>query len=346
MTETVRPVILSGGSGTRLWPLSRETRPKQFIELLGEPLFAQALARLEDVAGVAGPLIVTGVSHLDLVSSALADAGIEPFLVLSEPEGRNTAPATVAAALTVNPDEILVVLPSDHLIADRDGFTRSVETAVRFAASGHLVTFGVVPHRPETGYGYIEVGEDLDGASRVVRFIEKPDRTRAREFVAGSRHLWNSGMFVFQASALLEEARRFIPEIVSGVEEALVGSGGRAHSLGPAFARVESISIDHAVMERTEGAVVVPIDVGWNDVGSWQSMWEIAEKDGDDNVLIGDVMADEVSGSYIRSTTRRVGVAGVRGIVVVETDDAILVVGRDHTQLVRGLAERDAETTD
>ena len=336
---TVTPVVLSGGAGTRLWPLSTIERPKQFLRLFGDSLFESTLRRLDGVAGVGAPVIVVGAAQLALVEEALDTAGVESEFILVEPEGRNTAPATVAAALSLPPEQVMVVLPSDHLIADVTGFRVAVSTAIGIAAAGNLVTLGVKPDRAETGYGYIERGDFIDGGHRVARFLEKPDEKTAAMLSTDGRHLWNSGIFVFTAATFLEEARRHADDVVTAVERSVPAPEGARRDLGPGFASSRAVSIDHAVMERTDRAVVVPLDVGWSDVGSWRSIWEVSERDEDENVLVGEVTSRSVSGSYIRSTSRRVSVAGVSDLIVVETEDAVLIVGREHAQLVRDLAE-------
>lgn len=334
-------MILSGGAGTRLWPLSTLEEPKQFIDLLGGPLFTQALHRLDGVPGVAPPIVVTGEDHLGLVESAMALSGVEPAAVLTEPVGRNTGPACVAAAAVADPKTVLVVLPSDHLIQDVESFRQAVSVAVEFAISDKMVTFGVRPTRAETGYGYIQFGDDLNGAMEVVAFTEKPDAPAAAEYVSGGAHLWNSGMFVFRAGAFLEEARKHMPEVAAAVEGS-VPHEGRVRRLGDRFLEAPAVSVDVGVMERTDAAVVVPLDVGWSDVGSWHSLWEEEAKDESDNVVIGDVVTEKVFGSYIRSASKKIAVAGLSDVVVVETADAILVVARDQAQLVRDLARKAA----
>ncbi len=335
----VTPVVLSGGAGTRLWPLSTPDRPKQFLRLFGEPLFESTLRRLDGVAGVGPPIVVAGVRQLPCVEQALDAVGVEPDFILLEPEGRNTAPAALAVALSLHPEQVMVVLPSDHLIADLAGFRSAVLTAVRMATGGSLVTFGVTPDRAETGYGYIEPGDAIEGGHMVVTFLEKPDQETAERLSADGRHMWNSGMFVFTAGAFLEEARRYAADVVTAVEGSVPSHDGPRRELGPEFASTPAISIDKAVMERTERAVVVSLDVGWSDVGSWHSLWEVLEKDRDGNVLVGEVTVRSVSDSYVLSSSRRVDVAGVSDLIVVETEDAVLIVGRDRAQLVRDIAE-------
>ena len=336
------PVLLSGGAGTRLWPLSRAEAPKQLQRIVGEQTMVQAtLQRVEGIAGATAPLVVCNQLHADAIVRQLADIGIEPMRVLAEPAGRNTAPAVVAAALVADPASVLLVLPADHVISDVEGFRRAVPTAVQAAADGSLVTFGIKPSRPETGYGYIRVdGMVGEQVARVEAFVEKPDAATAAEYVASGRYLWNSGMFVFRADALLAEAQRYVPEIVAAVQAALPGGEGMVGDLAPAFMEAPAISIDYAVMERTERAKVVPIDVGWSDVGSWAALWEIAPQDADGNAVRGDVYLEGVHGSYVRAESRLVAVVGLDDVVVVETADAVLVLDRAASQDVRKVVER------
>lgn len=334
-------MILSGGAGTRLWPLSTPGFPKQFATLTGEDsLFTQALHRLAGRPGVSPPIVVTGSAHAELVKVFAAESGVDIHLVLVEPAGRNTAPASLAAALSSDPDDVLVILPSDHLIRDQGAFADAVIRSVEYAAEGSVVTFGVVPSRAETGYGYIELGEPLPGAYKVRRFKEKPDQEEAERLTSGGNHVWNSGMFVVSAAGLLMEASRHCPVILAGVTAAMRAPVDGIVELGAEFLNVERISLDHAIMEKTENAVVMPIDVGWDDVGSFEALWSIAEKDGRGNVTSGDTVLIDVEGSLVKATSRTVAVAGVSDVVVVETPDVVLVVPRNQSQMVRDLAER------
>ncbi len=309
--------------------------PKQFAGLLGGgSLFEMCLRRVSAEHGFGKPIVVTSADHLDLVSRALAET--ESWLIIAEPTGRNTAAAAIAAALVSDPADTLVILPSDHLIADDDGFRDAVATASSHAEQGALVTFGVTPTRAETGYGYIEVGEPLGDAHRVRRFTEKPTAEEAARLIEGGR-LWNSGMFVVAAGTLLEEANHHCPEIVHGVSAALTEPVGNILRLGDEFSDVPSQPFDSAIMEKTSRGVVVATDIGWSDIGSFQSLWESLPRDGSNNVVVGDVLAKEVSGSLVIANSRTVAVAGVEGLVVVETEDAVLVVPRDRSQLVRDL---------
>lgn len=334
-------MILSGGAGTRLWPLSTPGFPKQFATLTGEDsLFTQALHRLAGRPGVSPPIVVTGSAHAELVKVFAAESGVDIHLILVEPAGRNTAPASLAAALSSDPDDVLVILPSDHLIRDQGAFADAVIRSVEYAAEGSVVTFGVVPSRAETGYGYIELGEPLPGAFRVRRFKEKPDQEEAERLTSGGNHVWNSGMFVVSAAGLLMEASRHCPVILAGVTAAMRAPVDGIVELGAEFLNVERISLDHAIMEKTENAIVMPIDVGWDDVGSFEALWSIAEKDDRGNVTSGDTVLIDVEGSLVKATSRTVAVAGVSDVVVVETPDVVLVVPRNQSQMVRDLAER------
>lgn len=336
----IRPVILSGGSGTRLWPVSTPELPKQFAPLIsGRSLFEQTLARFAPMSETSSPLLVSGSGHLELVRRAAANAGVRPGLIIIEPEGRNTAPAAIAAALSCSPDEVLVILPSDHLIADEETFRERVRQAADVASRGHILTFGVVPSRAETGYGYIEQGARVDGGYRVSRFKEKPNEEEAAVLWRDGKHLWNSGIFVVPAGLLIEEATRHAPDILDGVRSAIGDPEDDTLRLGESFVEVEKISLDHAIMEKTSAALVIPIDVGWDDVGSFQALWAVSARDEDDNAISGDVVTADVSGSLILAGSRRVAVVGVEDLVVVETPEAVLVLPRDRSQEVKKLIE-------
>ncbi len=330
-------MILSGGSGTRLWPLSTPTKPKQFLQLLGEPLFVQALRRMIGFERAGSPVVVTGTEHLHLVEAAIEVSGVDVARILVEPEGRNTAPAVIAAAATLDPAEIMVVLPADHLMAEGRGLFAAVEAAVKLARDTRLVTFGVTPSRVETGYGYIEAGGPVGGGYEVVRFTEKPDFDAASAMVSDGDHYWNSGMFVFQANVLLAEAGSLVPDLVEAVVASLGDQSGRIVRMDDRFSGLAPILIDVAIMEATSRAVVVPLDVGWTDVGSWRSLWDASVRDASGNVIVGDVTAIEVTDSYLYSTDRRVAVAGLEGVVVVDAPEGVLVVGMDASQRVKEL---------
>lgn len=338
----IRPVILSGGSGTRLWPLSTSALPKQFAHLLAEgPLIEQTFNRLRGREVFGAPLISCGVAQVDLVLAAVARSDIGEYTIVVEPAPRNTAPAVVAAAMLAEPTDVLIVLPSDHLITDTNGFIDAVLSAASLVEEGHIVTFGIAPTRPDTGFGYIEVGDALDSVFEIRRFKEKPNADEAGVLATDGRHLWNSGMFLATASTFFEEAAAYCPDVVEKVKTSLPRErSSKTIELGPAFPESPSISFDHAIMEKTDKALVMPIDVGWSDVGSFQELWSQSPKNGDGNVTNGEVVLLEVSGSYVHAQARTVAVAGIDDVIVIETADAVLVVSRDKAQLVRDLSER------
>lgn len=341
MGRITTPVILSGGSGTRLWPLSSPARPKQFHSLVGGETLIQATVRRVAGDGTTPPIVVCNQAHVTEVVEQLEAIDCPPSTVVVEPVGRNTAPAVAAAALVLDPDTVMMVLPADHLITGEGAFRAALSAAIEAAAGGSLVTFGVVPTRPDTGYGYIEKAPGGGPAYPVARFVEKPDAATAARYVE-SGYLWNSGMFVFSAGVILDELRRHAPAIVEAVEAALPEVGDdTVVQLGSAFGEAPSISIDHAVMERTDRAVVVPLDAGWTDVGSWNSVWEALAVEGD-TVTSGEVLAVDVHGSYIRSESRPVAVIGLDNVVVIETPEGILVMDRERSQDVRLAAEWQA----
>jgi mannose-1-phosphate guanylyltransferase/mannose-6-phosphate isomerase len=346
----IHPVILSGGSGTRLWPMSRSAYPKQLMPLVGEQtLLQQTAARAGDAAQFAPPLIVCNEEHRFMMGEQLRRVGIAPGAILLEPIGRNTAPAAAAAALVLlreAPDALMLLLPSDHFIADADGFRAAVARAAMAARQGALVTFGIAPSRPETGYGYIRRGTALDdapGCFAVARFVEKPDLATAETYLRDGGYSWNSGMFLFKAARLVEELERHAPAVVEAARRAVAEAGTDSDfmRLGKgAFAEAPSISLDHAVMERTQHAAVLPVDIGWTDVGSWAALWDIAAKDADGNALIGDVVTQDARGCYVRAAGRLIAIVGLADTVVVDTPDALLVAARDRAQDVRRIVER------
>ena len=348
------PVILSGGAGTRLWPLSRELYPKQLLALTGERTMLQQTAlRLEGMAATA-PVIVCNESHRFLVAEQLRQINIEPRALVLEPFGRNTAPAIALAALAAlrvaggaaEADPILLVLPADHVIRDVPAFQKAVRVALPAAEQGKLVTFGVIASAPETGYGYIqrvETGPGGGGVHRIARFVEKPDADKAAQFVRSGEYYWNSGMFMFRARRYLQELERLAPEMAKVCASAF----GSAKSdldftrIDPkAFESCPSDSIDYAVMERTADAVVVPLDAGWSDVGSWAALHGASEADGRGNVARGDVISEDSSGCYLYSESRLVAVVGLQDHVVIETKDAVLVAPQSRVQDVKKLVFR------
>lgn len=342
MGTVTTPVILSGGSGTRLWPLSLPGRPKQLQVLVGADSMIQSTVRRARLqSGSTAPVVVCNDRQAAEIIDQLGAIGSSPQAVVIEPVARNTAPAVAAAAMLLDPEVVMAVLPADHVIEDDGAFETALASAIEAAVQGNLVTFGVVPTRPETGFGYIEVGEQRGDTAEVRRFVEKPDSAAAVELVA-SGYLWNSGMFAFTAGAILGEMRRWEPQLVeavaAAVETASREEGGMRVRLGDSFGDAPSISLDYAVMERTDRARVVALDAGWSDVGSWQSLWEVLDPDGG-TVTVGEVHAVDVERSYVRSESRPVAVIGVDDVVVVETPDAVLVVDRRRAQEVRSAAE-------
>ena len=349
MTASFYPLVLSGGSGSRLWPMSRRLLPKQFLPLTSErTLLQDTVMRLHGVQGARAPIIVSNAEHRFLVAEQLREIGVKPDVQILEPVGRNTAPAVAVAALHVQsrqPDACLFVLPSDQLIQDVTAFHAAIATAFPLAAGGSLVTFGITPRGPVTGYGYLERGEPLSeskGSFRVARFVEKPDLETARRYVASGRFFWNSGMFVFQARRYLEELQRFRPDIAAAAKAAW--QAGKTDldfmRLDPAaFEACPSDSVDYAVMERTAASVMVQADIGWSDVGSWAALWETGKKDERGNVVHGDVDLRDAKGCYVRAESRLVSVLGATDLVVVETDDAVLVADKSRSQEVKEVVE-------
>ncbi|MGD9610680.1 MAG: mannose-1-phosphate guanylyltransferase/mannose-6-phosphate isomerase [Desulfovibrionaceae bacterium] len=345
------PVILSGGSGTRLWPLSRRLFPKQLMPILGgqETLIQATVARLAGKPDIAGPLVVTGEPYRFMVASQLQETGVTPSAIILEPFGRNTAPAVTLAALTAlrdHDDPELLVLPADHFIRDPQAFLDTVETGRALSGQGLLVTFGIVPDHPETGYGYIrrqpEPFAAVPAAYPVAEFVEKPDLDTARGYLADGNHLWNSGMFLFRADAVLRELEALAPDIVAACRKALAGGWPDLEflRLSPEdFAPCRSESFDYAVMEKTDKAAVVPLECGWSDIGSWSALHEVREKDANGNVCVGDVLADDCTGSYLHATSRLVAGLGLENMVIVETKDAVFAAPRDRVQDVKRVVD-------
>ncbi|MCU1193956.1 mannose-1-phosphate guanylyltransferase/mannose-6-phosphate isomerase [Stenotrophomonas maltophilia] len=337
--SSIQPVILSGGSGTRLWPLSREAYPKQFLPLAGELTMLQATWQRVAPLAARGPLVIANEEHRFVAAEQLQQVGAEPAAIILEPVGRNTAPAIAVAALEATrdgADALLLVLPSDHVITDEAAFRSAVQAAASAAEAGKLVTFGIVPTGPETGYGYIKAA-DGQGLRAVERFVEKPDLETATGYVASGLYYWNSGMFLFKASRYLQELECFQPAMLAGSRQAWQQARRDADFTRldkDAFTAVPSDSIDYAVMEKTADAVVIPLDAGWNDVGSWTALRDVSQQDGDGNAHQGDVIAIDCRNTYAYAQ-RLVALVGLDDVIVVETDDAVLVGKADRMQEVK-----------
>ena len=343
---TIIPVILSGGAGTRLWPLSRSQYPKQFLSLAAQnTMIQETLLRLEGI-GVASPIVICNESHRFIVADQLAQINVKNPLIILEPLGRNTAPAIAAGAFkaqALDKDAVMVVLPSDHVIQNKAVLAHGVELACNTAAEGFLVTFGITPTAPETGYGYIKAEvKSGDSVFPLDKFVEKPNRETAQKYLDSGDYFWNSGMFVFKASTFLAELQHFEPEIFASVEAAYTKAAVDVDFIRlekESFATSPSRSIDYAVMEKTSKGKVIPLDAGWNDVGSWSALWEVNKKDENQNVIFGDVLTQNTKDSYIYSQGRLVAAVGLRNIVVVETKDAVLVAERRQVQGVKDIVE-------
>lgn len=344
------PVILSGGVGARLWPLSRRDLPKQFLPLVGRRTLLQETARRVSREDLFRPLLAIGaVEHRFLLAEQLRAVGARSAPLVLEPEGRGTAAAAAVAALLAleaDPDAVLLILPSDHRIEDEAAFFRALEDASAAVRQGRLVLFGIRPSGPETGYGYIRPEQGSGTVPplwTIASFAEKPDFATAQAYVASGDYLWNSGIFLLPGSVLLAELERHEPTILSACREAVAHASRDADFIRLApeiFARIPFLSLDRAVMERTRQSVVLAVDFGWSDVGTWSSLWELGEKDGDENVILGEAVAVEAQGCYIRSESQVVAVSDVRDLVVVATRDAVLVTSRRSAQDVGRIVDR------
>jgi mannose-1-phosphate guanylyltransferase / mannose-6-phosphate isomerase len=348
------PVILSGGSGTRLWPLSRELYPKQMLPLVGNgTMLQETLARVRGMEDVGQPIVVCNEQHRFLVAEQLLEAGSKPQSIILEPVGRNTAPAVAVAAMAAvaatpekdsrTTDPIILILPADHVIRDLNAFQAAVALGRKAAMQGKLVTFGVVAKTPETGYGYIRREEGPGPDYRVAQFVEKPNLAKAREYVESGHYYWNSGMFMFKATAMLDELRQLSPEIYQACAQSITAAKRDLDFTRlpvEEFSACPSDSIDYAVMEKTTHAVVVPLDAGWSDVGSWSALHEAIEADAKGNVSIGDVLTADATNCYLHSTSRLIAAVGLSNHVVVETKDAILVAHKDRVQDVKLIVEQ------
>ena len=353
----LHPVILCGGSGTRLWPLSRSMYPKQFIRFNGamSTSFLQAaIKRLPPSHGFERPTLVCNNDHRFLVADEVQSTGIPPRLILLEPMARNTAAAIAAAALTSladDPDAILVVMPSDHVILDDGAFATAVRQAAEVARKGSLVLFGITPDSPHTGYGYIRRGralsEGTSGVCQVEAFVEKPDEAKARAYIEDGNYFWNSGIFILHAKTFLSELERFEPQIAKSVAAAVAHAEKDLDFTRlekTSFQQAPSISVDYAVMERTKAAAMLPIDVGWSDVGSWSSLWELGQQDANGNVSVGATILEDTHNSYVHSERAMITTLGVDNLVIVETPDAILVADKSRAQDVGKVVARLKES--
>lgn len=335
------PVILSGGSGTRLWPLSRGQFPKQFLPLISNhTMLQETVLRLNGVEGMKSPIAICNEDHRFMMAEQLWEIGVKPSAIILEPMGKNTAPAVAIAALTAeSEDDVLLVLPADHVISDLEVFHQAIAQAKVLAEQGKLVTFGIVPTEPETGYGYIKRNAlQQGGAFNVAAFVEKPDLDTAKYYLESGDYFWNSGMFAFKAGSFLQELNKFNSDMLLACRRAL-----EAAKVDLDFIRLDKTlfsvcpadSIDYAVMEKTDKAVVIPLDAGWSDVGSWSALWEVADKDPFGNAISGDVLAVDSENSFVHAENKLVAIIGVRDLVIVETADALMVAPKDRVQEVK-----------
>ena len=350
--EQVVPVILCGGTGTRLWPLSRESYPKQYLSLIQndeKTLLQKTLKRISKIKSISCPIFITNEEHRFIIAEQIRQEGIQEKSIILEPFGRNTAPAIAIAALEAlskGKDPNLLVLASDHYIENEAKFIQAIYSAIKASLKGRLVTFGVIPTSPETGYGYMKTEQSINldslEALDIAQFIEKPDKESAEKFISNEHYLWNSGMFMFKASKILKELKKFAPEIINSSKKAF-----EKNNIDLEFKRIDkdcfqdcpNISIDVAVMEKTKLASVVPLDAGWTDVGSWSSLWEISKKDNNGNVNIGKIKSLDCKNNYFRSDNRLVVGIGLEDLVVVETNDAVLIANKDNIQKVKEIVE-------
>ncbi len=342
------PVVMAGGSGSRLWPLSRSMFPKQFLALDNKHKLTMLQATLDRVVDISAqnPIVITNENHRFIVAEQLREYGVDAKIIL-EPVGRNTAPAIALAAFEAiknGQDPVLLVLAADHVILGKQAFQNSIRLALKQAEKGNLTTFGIVPTAPETGYGYIERGEDLsDGSYKVKQFIEKPKLEVAQQYLASGNYYWNSGCFMFKASRYLEELRKFSPEIYSACEKAQykdIQNSDFIRVNKEEFEKCPDDSIDYAVMEKASDVTVIPLDAGWNDVGSWSALWEVSDKDSNGNVYFGDVITNNTENSYIYAPNKLVAAVGLKDIIVVETKDAVLVADKAKVQEVKQIVEQ------
>ncbi|MDE0878385.1 MAG: mannose-1-phosphate guanylyltransferase/mannose-6-phosphate isomerase [Sphingomonas bacterium] len=342
--RTIVPVILSGGSGTRLWPMSTAQRPKQLLALTAEATMLQLTARRTADEQFAAPIVVANAAHTDEVEAQLHAVGIPPSVLILEPMARNTAPAIALAAVAAGADDtVMLVMPSDHVIADVPAFHAAIVAALPLVDQGWLATFGIEPDAPETGYGYIRIGEEIGtGVHRVARFIEKPPLDKAKEMLASGDHAWNGGIFLFRADRYLEELARFEPAMRDAAQAAMAAARREGTRLFPdaqAFAASPSQSIDYAVMERADRVVVVPVAMGWNDVGSWDALHAISDRDAAGNTFRGRVVAIDTHDCLVHSDGARIAMVGVADLIVVASGNDILILPRGRSQEVKALID-------
>lgn len=341
--STVVPVILSGGVGSRLWPTSRSAYPKQLLPLVSERgMLQETVARVADNKVFSAPMIISNDEHRFIIAAQLQEMGMSASHHVLEPQGRNTAPAAAVAALLCAPDDIILILPADHHIEDQVGFQNAVANAQKLCEDDKIVTFGIVPKGPETGYGYIQQGNELPetGAYEVACFVEKPNKKTAEDYLTEGNYCWNSGIFMFKAQSIINEMQSFCPEILNTCRASIAAAHVDIDFLrldAEIFSSCPSDSIDYAVMEKTENAVTIPIDIGWNDIGSWDSLWEIGSKDDEGNVIVGDVISVDSKNNYVRSENSLIATLGLEDMVIVETGDVVLVAKRDCVQEVKKL---------
>lgn len=344
--NTIVPVVLSGGSGTRLWPVSRPERPKQLLPLTAEETMLQlTMGRTKGYIPVAvkRPILVANAAHADIIDEQLGASGIEDYLVLLEPFGRNTAPAIALAALEAEPGDALLVMPSDHIIADLDAFHAAITHALPLVTEGWLVTFGITPDSPETGYGYIKMGATCaDRVHEVARFVEKPDAVRAAEMLAEGNHAWNAGIFLFRADAYLAALARHQPEMLGAVTASLAGATRNGRHVSPdaqTFADCPSESVDYAIMEHEDRVACVPVDMGWSDVGSWDSLHAVSDKDADGNAVRGEALALGANNCLVHTDGPRVTLVDVDDLIVVVSQGEVMILRRGESQKVRKVTE-------
>ena len=341
MTATIVPVVLSGGSGTRLWPVSNAEHPKQLLALTARQTMLQLTALRAVGTPFTAPIVVANARHADIIETQLRDVEIEPRLIILEPVARNTAPAIALAALSVAPGDALLVMPSDHIVRDVEAFRRAVDAALPLVEKGWLVTFGINPEGPETGYGWIQTGEAIgDNVHKVRRFIEKPVRERAEAMFESGGYFWNGGIFLFRADRYLEELGNYVPEMRRSVKRAITQASTNGVHLYPdaeAFAAAPSDSIDYAVMEKADRVAVVPVTMGWSDVGNWDALYTVNERDAQGNVLHGKVVTHDARNCMVRTDGPRVALVGVDDLVVVVSGEDILVMPRSRSQDVKTL---------